>query len=517
MDAAFCGECGAALASDVEVRLDVGDRLSAEMPDACVADEVVDETEAMAIDDAQDVPFDAAQDEPFDSAQDESMLPLRVYLDGNRVLQQDALGVLALRFDNAGDEALSGIELTIEFPAEAGMAGVQERCELVVGRRRSRRLKAGARGELALNVHPKVPGEVLACFRIEAVTASGDRLRLTSLRPKLLEVNVAGVQSIQNVITVTGENAADFSGWKVDAASHTVKMVGRTHEAEWEELELAQEAEARVTGARTVRVLGDPKRIVPIERAMLIAGEGRRSRRILIFAKDTLRLGKMKPRADDAEANDVVLRVVPQTGRNRELSASINRKNLLVDVSARGVRAKKLSAANPTTLNADEMETGRWYALDDGDVISPAKVLDLQFGIFRGGGLALDGATKNGAPVDGATVEASGRGDEEIAAVRVQRTRNLAGVEEYLVLRRCATIGCAHTCAVLLDRLDVAMEQARLHAHEGYVFIEALCEEPPIRVEGVRLRVGQLVPLARGMTIAFGDEGFRFIDAEQVL
>ncbi len=526
VEGAFCGECGATLdgAPLVEAcaEASVGPEVTAEVVGVEEALAPISPDEAvLEAPPPDDVPADEAPPEeavPPAEADDEGTLPLRVSLCANGVLQQNFLGVLELRFENAGDGELRDIELGLEFPSDSGIENVQQRCQLRVGRRLSHQLKPGEHGHIELNIFPKTPGEVLACFELKATTASGGRLSLKSRSKTLIEVNPTGVHSIQNVITVTGENAADFSGWTVDAASHKVKMVARRHKHDWENVPLALVGGETVTGKRTVRVVGDAKDIGPIERAMLVVGEGERSRRILILAKDEVRLGKMKPSPKDPKANDIVLRVMPQIGRNREQSASINRKNLLVQVRKKSVRAKKLSEANPTMLNAEEMAAKRWYDIDDGDVVSPAKVLDLQFRIFRGSdGVRLSDAIDDGCVEDEAEVRPLHEGEDTVCAVRIERMRNLAGLEEYLILRRCATIGCSETCAIVLDRKDVAMEHARLHSHKGFLFIEPLCEDPPLCVDGVLLRVGQLVPLALGMSLTIGEEEFFLTEAQQLL
>ncbi|MBI1917329.1 MAG: FHA domain-containing protein [Planctomycetes bacterium] len=124
--------------------------------------------------------------------------------------------------------------------------------------------------------------------------------------------------------------------------------------------------------AREKRVFGEPpaQRFEATRICLRVAG-GTAARNLCLLAQREVRLGKNRE-------NDIVLRVLPSTPENDDLTSRISRTHAVVRLAADGVVWQNANCQNGTIVAGKVLPAGASCPLLPGTIVRPANVLSLK-------------------------------------------------------------------------------------------------------------------------------------------
>lgn len=232
-------------------------------------------------------------------------------------------------------------------------------------------------------------------------------------------------------------------------------------------------------------------------RLMLKFPDGRRT---LIYAQDSLRLGRNRDRG-----NDVVLRCLPRNPENDRTSLSISKSHCRIGLTREGVVVGDLGSSTGTTLDRQRLNGERPQPLSsqyDGQthLLTLADNFELGVRLFSTPAAHQDPrlqvspetyteAVRCRIPETWSTAAASG-----IEAVRIERRSNLPA-EEYVLLFRQAWLGSTDDCAIRLPPTLRRTRSLRLVYLGQQFWLERLDDQSELLIDGHEPATGDLWPL----------------------
>ncbi len=232
------------------------------------------------------------------------------------------------------------------------------------------------------------------------------------------------------------------------------------------------------------------------DRLSLQITSGPQVRNVCLLARRKVHLGKHRH-------NDIVLRVLPPSNENDLLSNQLSRHHAALSIENGTVIWQNLNCQNGTLVEGQLIDAEVELSLHHGEAICPAGVVSMACDIYVDDILPDPSpyqrfAERIGLP---ATIEPAGT----IGAVRLRRTDNLSGLEQYIVFARAIYIGRDATCPVLLSDSSVASKHALIINLGGALWLEPVQREVPTLINGNHLRLGQITALRPGTTIQLGE------------
>jgi hypothetical protein len=282
------------------------------------------------------------------------------------------------------------------------------------------------------------------------------------------------------------------------------------HRAAWVRVPLVEQERREVRPVRkrlveAARHAGVP----PIECAALREPHQEEVRTVALFAKPKLAFGRSAaPDPAGGERNDVVLRVMPDTAANQELSRRIHRFAFQLQTGPEGVQLVWL-ARREGRAAVESVEP-----LHAGEPIDVAGLFELVPRIVKGPdylrwqSLSLHRKT-NGAP-EIELVEVCVPSAEQVLGVVLARSDEAAERETYVQVCRFVTIGASDEAAIVVREPGVSAVHARLIAKAGIFFIEDLGSAHGTWVNERRLQADEVAALQYGDRIVLGKTSVRF-------
>lgn len=249
-------------------------------------------------------------------------------------------------------------------------------------------------------------------------------------------------------------------------------------------------------------------------------------RRVIIFNKDTLHLGRDRP---SEGGNDIALRWIPSNSTNSDKTFSISRTHLKLSTNHDGLVLTDVNSSFGTALNNQPLGKGESITLDQQEnenshhlAIAEGFELELQLLPFMN---ELDGEK-----VDQILDFPNAAGVRRpyswqiakkinLDAVRINRLTTLPE-ENYLLLLRAALIGYETDCAVRLFQYDGFPYVARIIAMGGNFYLHRLVSK-----EDCHITVNdhepndelELIPLQIGQQLRFGRSTIKVVEPLQNL
>ena len=262
----------------------------------------------------------------------------------------------------------------------------------------------------------------------------------------------------------------------------------------------------------TVTNLGKPRAF--LDAAGFFFDDGRRT---LVLTRSKITFGRNRD-------NDVVLRFLPHSSENDGHSQNISRTHFLAELTPEGIELRDESRSgmevNYSVVRERYVVAGT-YAGDHipvelGVTGTVPKKFQLEMLMFapdrRKTREELEFWDELYCELVGGRLSRSARQalDVGIDAVRYDRTESLAGEECYVHLLREAIIGNSPTQSSILLKESGPQAQAKLLYIDRSFWLEVLPCDRLIKIDGVRIAAGSLVPLVPGMQLQFGNEMLRF-------
>ena len=246
-----------------------------------------------------------------------------------------------------------------------------------------------------------------------------------------------------------------------------------------------------------------------IDRLKLVMGTGEEQRKIFIFAKDWLYLGR------DAEAdrektdgqhikNDIMVRRLPITPNSDNFRRTVNVSKTHAGLQLRpdGLYMEDWSKKG-TELTGTKVLPGQPVRLPDKCGIKIADALDLCVQVFRRGleeEFEVQGDERD-AKRAGSLLGMEQRGP--IDAVHITRTDN-ASQHEYVWVLRQAVMGCDDDYPIALCGPGTTDRYANLVRYRNAFFLHKLEPHVNVSIDGHDLSEEDLYPLAPGCEITIG-------------
>ena len=247
---------------------------------------------------------------------------------------------------------------------------------------------------------------------------------------------------------------------------------------------------------------------------------------ILLISKANVFLGR-------AKTNDIATRFLPRSTTYDRQTRDISRQHLSIRMSEEGVHIADLGSTKGVSIDGVRVDESRLLtdkqADEDLELLLSAlpgpsamglelKMLSVphehdqdQAGCGEWRDLLCCDALKVRQPKSWRLAQSSG-----IDAVRLRRTRNLAGQEQYIIIGRQAVIGYSEDAAIYIPDPRVHRSHARiLYLSDGF-WIENLSSPDHTIIDGQPVPRGELVPLSPGMQIELSGVRLRFEDFEQL-
>jgi len=428
---------------------------------------------------------------------------LRLEIDASRVLQQHAAGVLELRLTNTGGRVVQLAMVEIDTPvADAPLRSIV------------RDVPGGRHTPVRFSVIPVRHGEGVCRVRVKTLDAAQvftvctGEFALTVNPPHAEETTLQFV--IQNSDVV-----GDFENVFTPQRRRVRGVMQARRRAAWVPVRLVEEVrrEVRPVHKRIV----DPERhtgVPPMERAALRLLDGGDMRTVALFAKPKLAFGRSgAPDPSSGERNDVVLRLMPETAASRDLSRRIHRFAFQLLTGPEAVQLVRL-ARRDGRLAVQSVEP-----LCDREPIDVAGLFELMPRIIWGSDhlrwqtFNLHRGTAQAPDIE--LVEICVPSAEQVLGAVLSRSDEAAEREEYVQIRRHATIGASREAAIVVPGSGVAGVHARVIAKGGIFFIEDLGSARGTWVNERRLEADEVAPLQYGDHIALGTTALAFEPFEQ--
>ncbi|MGZ0174381.1 MAG: hypothetical protein ACKVHE_33170 [Planctomycetales bacterium] len=311
-----------------------------------------------------------------------------------------------------------------------------------------------------------------------------------------------GVINLQNGLETTAQPADDVS-----------TEVQTTFEYE---LKVNSDIQSRLP---TVRHSGD--RRSRVESGVLHFEDGRQ---IVILARRRVSFGRSRD-------NDVILRFLPSSEENDQLSRNISRTHMIAELVSEGVEIRDEKSAKGIEVN--------YSVVDENVSLSPHYVGDpvqVDLGVtgavsdpFRLEMMILSSQREQDREDvrfwDNLYCEAVGARmsrlqndalETQIDALRFDRVDNLAGQEAYVMLFREALVGGSDSRSAILLKYEASHSVARIIHLDRTFWLERLPGKATVSVDGKELPPYQLTALNPGMSISFGVETATFESVSQV-
>jgi hypothetical protein len=381
-----------------------------------------------------------------------------------------------------------GIDLTVEFrSAPVNSAGRFLRASLKIQVHDSRSAQARTL---------EIDGEGLSIINLQ-----GHDLR--GFNHVKLKGGDKSVVNLHHAATATDHSSA---GPATNCSSHPVNR--------YVELPLKRDHDRTEDGLRRSTAVAIA---TPTNRLMFSFAD---DRRVLVFAQDTLRLGRNRERG-----NDVVLRYLPRTPEHDRSSLNISKSHFQLMLTKQGLGVRDLGSTFGTVLNGRPLTNDRPQALTldyDGQVhrLLLADSFELALRIFATpedhSRLQMQDASYADA-IGGRVSELWEKSTTAaVEAVRIERSTNLPK-EEYVLLFRQAWIGSSDDCAIRLTRARRHTRAARLFHLGNCFWLERLEADIPVLVDGRETSLGELIPLSPGQTLSLNGDDVLIGEATQDL
>jgi len=296
---------------------------------------------------------------------------------------------------------------------------------------------------------------------------------------------------------------------------HTVNdLIAHRLPERWEEIELSYDdrltRQLRAAARQSVRVVPElASRRATLRKACLFLGDRITPERLLLLGMPQVRLGRSR------NANDVVLRLLPRSSANDELSMQISNEHLLLELRREGLVLVDRESTCGTQLNGKPIDSEALVPLDDPSEVNVAGVLSLRLKPF----LDTDPAEKAAAE----RYAHLGRPDRlwrtaealKLRSLVIERMNNLSDREQYVVVFRWMNAGRAPDGELVIHQEDVEFDHLRIVRLSDQFWLEGLAENNQVSVAGVSIPPGWACPLSAGMKLEFGGVPAEFRAFEQ--
>ena len=347
----------------------------------------------------------------------------------------------------------------------------------------------------------------------------------------------------------------DFRTIRIDGAANSLVNLQAFESALGQTAQKKADATTTMTTIKLIRIR-DPEPVVH-RRIARPCVEGRfdlpDGRRVLIYARDQVILGRNRPKRDPAAPTDIALRLWPENEVRAKLNDLISRQHLWVtarngEIEFRDQRSATSAEASPAHVNGVLLQGSRTVSHSSGVIeysTSVARPLNsggvdhggVNPGINPGGihserrliGLSLRSFQQAQGAVQRTyeslrclvgTVdfnETWRRHEAGLDAVLIERGRNmdeLNGREAYLLVLGMVMMGTNHDCPFRIPHRSIRPDHAILCHWDGQFRILPL-EEAFVACDGRTIQPGKIGTISIGSKLQLGDLELTFDGAEQ--
>jgi hypothetical protein len=257
-----------------------------------------------------------------------------------------------------------------------------------------------------------------------------------------------------------------------------------------------------------------------MEKAMFVTED---DRRIILLAKRVTSFGRNVQ-------NDVVVRYLPRSESNDDLSRDISRLHMSLEISNQGLLIHDKSSKG-IEVDFEPVETTHTLTAENVDdeirlffgtnIMADRFEFEMQlFGAERNQHDQFDLLRKDNLFADdsGQRFDRAGRLADncEINAVRLRRSSNLKS-EEYVIVYRHVFVGSSSAdSAITLSDFSLKPRHARIIYLSNTFWLENLQKHGAVRVGDASIAPREMVPLEPGMKIHIGDSRLEFETATQI-
>jgi hypothetical protein len=221
------------------------------------------------------------------------------------------------------------------------------------------------------------------------------------------------------------------------------------------------------------------------------------TRTYCILAQQRASVGKQRGR-------DIVLRTLPPSPENNQLTQRISREHAHIEFDAIGaVWHNAPRCSNGTIIDEVPLQGGESALLRQGSVIRVAEALTLTCGSYYNDPVDNEPGYARFCEDLGAEPGTEPLGNAR--AVRLVRNDELAETEQYLLIQRGVSIGSGPTCPIHLNDPTVGPIHAHVVHLAGSFWLEAAQTLNPTLVEGNELPRHRLVPLKPNSVFQLGN------------
>lgn len=230
-------------------------------------------------------------------------------------------------------------------------------------------------------------------------------------------------------------------------------------------------------------------------------------RNFCLISKQMLKIGRRD------EANDLGIRVLPETEKNKLASNKISREHATIRFTDGGLEWSNLNCREGTEISGVQLKQNESTLLSNGCTICPARVVTLNCGLFAKEILDSESYQELSQTLGlGDFVEPLGRWQ----AMRLVRGDEFAAAEQYLVFQRDVRIGSSPACEIYLDDSSISSIQAQIVRMGESLWIETLQFDEKLVVNGKPVPPDHLVPLRPQMSFQLGNLEFSVLSFRQL-
>lgn len=431
---------------------------------------------------------------------------ISIDINRNRVYREGHDGVLELRISNGSTS-----------DAMIGFTVASTRCEWIGSPgRENLHFPPGGRKSVRMQMRPLSAGEVLFGLIVECKVGAAVhrftaepmiRVLETSATPQSLSITIdQSLKATGDVYAASMRSQADDLLKKGIIKSNN-DLLERAFNDDWQPVDLF---DVKVAEHARVRILsGVPRRAPMRDKASLHLHHDWVTGNILLLSQPLVRMGRNR------DGNDVVLRFLPRSPQNDEITANISREHVAIAIEDDGLFLIDRSGSHEIKLDGRPVDQRAAIPLDRPSVFELAGAIKLRLEAF------FESADDRHS--SGHQYAQYGRPDRTwqiaerlgLRSLLIERVNNLPNEECYVIVYRWANVGCAAGAEVMIPGAGLEDVHARIVRLGQQFWLHAISNEGII-VDALPLPEGYICPLSAGMPMQLGEVSGEIAEFKQI-
>ncbi len=291
-------------------------------------------------------------------------------------------------------------------------------------------------------------------------------------------------------LSVRDQVSKDVAAGQIRDVNDLIKQV---YPAQWNRVSLLR----RDAGVRVVEELARVQR--QLDKASIVFRDGDGETRTLLLGQPKIRMGRKR------EQNDVILRLVPRSGKHDHSTRMIGQSHLVIALRRDGLYLADRKTVNGTRVDGQPVTGEVKLPLDRPAEVEVATTLRLRLTPYRDAtGEAAVTAERYSrlGPPDSLWQMSESLG---LRSLLIERVDNLAGEERYVVVYRWAACGTGIDNEIRGPGPD--RRQLRVLRLGERLWVESQMDENNLVADGVPIAPGCVFPLSPGLQFAGGLQG----------